>query len=305
METVNITASDFWEAQWICALDRSKEQGAATVPGNNTPPMARWDKMAKDFAQRTGGNKATARREEGIRSLMDKGILTPETRVLDIGAGPGSWALPMAEICAHVTALEPSSGMIDIMEEKIEAEGADNITVVQKTWQETDIAAEGWEGAFDLVFASMTPGIDGPVAMEKMISASRAFCYMSGFSGPGMTAQFAPLWEKFFDRPMPQRHGDIIYPFNLLYAMGFRPDITFSWWDKEINWDRDHTLRHFLNYFETHMEITPEAEAAIADYVDTRCPDGEYRPANPVCRGAMTWSVRQDCRSPRSESHGA
>ena len=120
-----------------------------------------------------------------------------------------------------------------------------------------------------------------------------------------MTAQFAPLWEKLSDQPMPERHGDIIYPFNLLYAMGFRPDITFSWWNREINWDRDHTFRHFLRFFESHMEITQEARGIIGDYVDTQCVKGEYVPAAPVCRGAMTWSVREDHKSPQGVFHGA
>lgn len=31
----------------------------------------------------------------------------------------------------------------------------------------------------------------------------------------------------------------------------------------------------------------------IADYVDTGCRSGEYAPANPVCRGTMTWSVKK------------
>ena len=52
--------------------------------------------------------------------------------------------------------------MIDIMKEKIKAAHVDNITVVQNTWQETDLGAHGWEGAFDLVFASMTPALTGP-----------------------------------------------------------------------------------------------------------------------------------------------
>lgn len=302
METVNITSPSFWEDQWLADLDRSKAEGPANRE-KSEKKMDRWDKMATDFARRTSGEKATARREQGIKRLVDKGILTPETRVLDIGAGPGSWALPLAGICAHVTALEPSSGMIEIMRKKIEAAGTDNIFVIQKTWQEADLAEQGWDGAFDLVFASMTPGIDGPAAIEKMIAASRNFCYMSGFSGPGMTAQFAPLWKKLSDRPMPNRHGDIIYPFNLLYAMGFRPDISFSWWDREINWDRDHTFRHFLRFFEPHMDITQRVEQTIADYVDTRCRSGEYVPVTPVCRGSMTWSVKKDRKIPQGGSH--
>ncbi len=288
-----VASQAFWESEWQAAIDRSRSQ----TPVDKNPEQAqitRWNKMAKDFAQRTGKQKATQRRNNTIRLLVDRKILTPKTRVLDIGAGPGSWALPMARHCAHVTALEPARGMTDIIAARMEAEGVTNITIDQHTWQEVDLEESNYKKSFDLVFASMTPGIDGPDTLKKMMGASREFCYMSGFSGPGMHQQFAPLWKKFFNAPMPKKTHDLIYPFNLLYAMGLRPDLTFSWWNKEINWDREHTIRHFVNFFESHMEITPEAQDLIADYVNTQCPDGEYRPEKPVCRGAMIWSVHKD-----------
>ena len=301
---IQATSRTFWEDRWLNIIERSRSEQPLKAEAPGTSAMDRWDNMAKDFAQRTSGEKASARRDAALKQLVDKRIVTPETRVLDIGAGPGSWALPMSGICAHVTALEPSGGMIDIMSERIEKEKVNNISIVQQTWQETDLAEQGWEKAFDLVFASMTPGIDGPDAVMKLMAASSHYCYMSAFSGPGMNQQFAPLWEIFFDRPMPQRHMDIIYPFNLVYAMGFRPDITFSWWNKEINWDRDHTIRHIIRFFQPHMEITQEAEQIIADYVDTRCVNGEYVPAAPVCQGVMTWSVHEERRTTRGEPDG-
>ena len=289
-----ITSQVFWESEWQKAIDRSRQ----TPPGRDKAPkeaqMERWNKMAKDFAERTGKQKSAQRRDKTLRFLGDRGILAPDARVLDIGAGPGAWALPMARYCAHVTALEPAKGMTDIIADRMKEEGVDNITIDQRTWQEVDLEKSRYQNAFDLVFASMTPGIDGPETLKKMIHASKGFCYMSGFSGPGMHQQFAPLWEKLFNSPMPQKTNDIIYPFNLLYAMGFRPDLTFSWWHREISWDRDHTIRHFVNFFESHLEITPEVRAAISDYVDTQCPNGEYRPEKPVCRGAMIWSVHKD-----------
>ena len=297
-----VASQDFWESEWERAIDRSRPDipGVKKNPEQNS--MERWNKMAKDFAERTGKQKSTERRDETIGLLADRGILTKDTRVLDIGAGPGAWALPMSRHCAHVTALEPAKAMTDIIASRMKKEGVDNITIDQRTWQEVDLEQSSYENAFHLVFASMTPGIDGPETLKKMMGASREFCYMSGFSGPGMHQQFAPLWEKLFSAPMPQKTNDIIYPFNLLYAMGFRPDLTFSWWNREITWDLEHTIRHFINFFESHTEITPEARTMIADYVSTQCPDGEYRPEKPVCRGTMIWSVHKD--GPKENGHG-
>lgn len=40
---------------------------------------------------------------------------TPQSRVLDIGAGPGTLAIPFAQKVAHVTAVEPAEGMVSVM----------------------------------------------------------------------------------------------------------------------------------------------------------------------------------------------
>jgi precorrin-6B methylase 2 len=59
--------------------------------------------------------------------------LTPESRVLDIGAGPGSLAIPLAEMVAHVTAVEPAEGMMEILKQNMETYGTRNIDCVYKT----------------------------------------------------------------------------------------------------------------------------------------------------------------------------
>lgn len=39
-------------------------------------------------------------------------ILTPDSSMLDIGAGPGSFTIPFAQHIKSVTAIEPSKGMV-------------------------------------------------------------------------------------------------------------------------------------------------------------------------------------------------
>ncbi len=43
--------------------------------------------------------------------------------------------------------------------------------------------------AFALVFASMSPGVQDPETLEKVMQASRNFCYRSTFSGDGIFHQ--------------------------------------------------------------------------------------------------------------------
>ena len=53
--------------------------------------------------------------------------------VLDIGAGTGGWAVPMARLAKKVTAIEPSSEMIRFMTDNLKSEGVGNVEIVQAT----------------------------------------------------------------------------------------------------------------------------------------------------------------------------
>lgn len=60
--------------------------------------------------------------------------------------------------------------MLEILEERAKKEGVFNITYINRPWEEVGLDKEGWSGKFDLVFASMTPGINDKETLEKMIS---------------------------------------------------------------------------------------------------------------------------------------
>jgi hypothetical protein len=77
---IQATSQTFWEDQWLKIIERSKAE-QPTRPG--TCAMNKWDNMAKDFAKRTSGEKAAAKRDATLKQLVDKGILTPETRRID------------------------------------------------------------------------------------------------------------------------------------------------------------------------------------------------------------------------------
>ncbi len=65
-----------------------------------------------------------------------RGIIKKELSVLDIGAGTGVLSIPMASFGCNVTALEPSSGMIDIFRHKLDVLSASNIDIQKGKWEE-------------------------------------------------------------------------------------------------------------------------------------------------------------------------
>ncbi|BHH85848.1 class I SAM-dependent methyltransferase [Desulforhopalus sp. 52FAK] len=278
-----------WEERWQAAID-SSVMHRRKKKGNS---IQRWNKMAADFAQRTSDKENRDKRLTILAWLQELGALTGESRVLDIGAGPGNWSLLLAKAGSHVTALEPADGMADILQGRMEDEGVDNVVIDRRTWQEINLAAEGWMGTFDLVFASMTPGIDGPKSLAKLMAASKGFCYLSAFSGRHWQHWYGDLWKIVFNENLDAHGNDIINPFNLLYAMGYRPEMKFEFWERETNWPRQKGIDDFCTHLAQYTELTEEIKVTVADYVDSHCQNNIFSQVRKGCRGMMVWDINK------------
>lgn len=255
--------------------------------------VQRWDRMAQGFAQRTERESAGKKREKILAWLREEGALKPGIRILDVGGGPGNWALPLAETAAHVTVVEPSSAMVAILEKRIKDQNRDNITVVQKRWEDVNLDLDGLAKPFDLVFASMTPGVNNSRTLTQLIRASKAHCYMSGFSGLGRMAGVKDLWPLIFRETLEDNPGDIIYPFNLLYAMGYKPRLTFTHWDRSDDMAPDEAVNFLMNFLWDYTEPTTEIRDIVTKHVDARTENGMFITRQPVCQGHMLWEVNR------------
>jgi len=82
---------------------------------------------------------------ELIRQIAEAARLTQDSRVLDLGCGPGSLAIPLAAHAGGVVAVDAEPAMVDEVSRAAPA----NVRVVEARAEEVD---DGW-GAFDLVTA--------------------------------------------------------------------------------------------------------------------------------------------------------
>ena len=90
----------------------------------------RYDRIARSEYSR--------RVEETIAGLP----VTPSSRVLDIGAGPGTLAIPLSPRVREITAVEPAAGMNAVLRRRLEEENIGNIRVVPVTWEKVDPARD-------------------------------------------------------------------------------------------------------------------------------------------------------------------
>jgi len=155
--------------------------------------------------------------------------ITPSSRVLDIGAGPGTLAIPLSGIVRHITAVEPSTGMLECLHENIQQREIKNITVIQKKWEDINPGMD-LEDPYDVVVAAYSLGVpDLRAALEKMDQVSGKYVYIFWFADmmSSRHRNYLEIWEDLFGIPESNRRTPNII-FNLLNQMGIFANVEIS-----------------------------------------------------------------------------
>ena len=74
-----------------------------------------------------------ARADDPLLPVLES-LLLPSDVVLDIGAGGGRYALPLARGVRRVIAIDPSAAMLGVLRSGIAEQGADNVEIVEGRW---------------------------------------------------------------------------------------------------------------------------------------------------------------------------
>jgi hypothetical protein len=151
---------------------------------------------------------------------------TPASRVLDIGAGPGTLAVPLSGIVRHVTAVEPSPGMVACLTDNIRTGDIKNIRILQKKWEDVDISTD-LDPPFDVVVASYSLGVpDLKDALIRMHTATSRYVYIFWFATmqSPWSRNYQEIWEKLYGVPGVERQRPNII-FNLLNQIGIYANV--------------------------------------------------------------------------------
>ncbi|MBP8794259.1 MAG: class I SAM-dependent methyltransferase [Brachymonas sp.] len=218
LASLNPSQPEYWNAIWRGTQEISRASGRRMECWQN------WDEVAE---ARKYWQRALEREQGSDGRLADVlADVQPGWRVLDIGAGPGNLAVPLAAKVAHVTAVEPADGMATVLRENIEQFGLRNVHVVQKKWDDVD-ACKDLQGPYDLVVISFAFGmLDLLDTVEKILSVARNRVLFYWHLGP-------QVWDVDAVKLWPLLHGKDFTPipkaeviFNLLYSMGIYADAT-------------------------------------------------------------------------------
>lgn len=177
-----------------------------------------WDRRAASFDRNTRDGRGDAMAEELIRKFG----IDSDTTVLDIGAGTGRLAVPLARVARSVTAVEPSGGMLDILIGNAETPGLHNIEVLRRKWEEVELGKDF--GQHDVVIACHSLSMmEIGDALAKMDAAAGRYCCIYSF-GSQRIWDFSELWPKLYGEefvPGPP----YIYLVNILLSMGIDADV--------------------------------------------------------------------------------
>lgn len=191
-----------WIAHWR-NLVRERAAGS-----DRHAKVGYWDRRAPSYSRITRG-----RADEFLEVISP--YLSPRKTLIDVGAGAGRHATPLAERVEWVTAVEPSEGM------RAQISLRDNMTVVASTWEDAEAAPA------DLVICChVLYGVEDPIPfIEKMERTARERVFIMLREGPVPHPSTA-LRERLAGAPGPRTpaFSDL---FLLLMQMGIAPDVTF------------------------------------------------------------------------------
>jgi SAM-dependent methyltransferase len=198
-----------WAARWRGQVEARHEQGRRLDQQHRRADA--WAGRAQRFARHVheGGTD-----DPLLRRLL--AATSPETTVLDVGAGPGRHTLPLARESRSVTAVEPSAAMREQLEANLAHAGLTNVAVVAAEWP---IAPDPPRA--DLVVCShvLYPVVEVEPFLRALDRAAERGCYLTLRLGQ-REGPYLDLFEQIWGEPRALAPTALDL-FNVAHQLGF------------------------------------------------------------------------------------
>jgi SAM-dependent methyltransferase len=265
---------------WSRRVSANREQAERLREGS--PPRDFYAAVASDF-------RANPRRTDEPALELLRLLVQPGETWLDIGAGGGRYALPLALLAKSVIAVEPSEGMRSVLQTGMTEHGISNIELVAERWPmrkapTADVALMAHIG-YDL--EEIGPFLDAAVAWARRLCVAVLVT-------PSPPSPAEPFW--------PPIHGEarVALPgltefLHLLLARGRLFELRLCARDPLAHADRDGPLRWlYQQLFVAPDTAKGQRLAALArEAITSR--NGRWALSwSPVPVGVVTWRPRDD-----------
>jgi SAM-dependent methyltransferase len=191
--------------------------------------------------------------------------------VLDIGAGTGKYALPLAKQVCAVTAIEPSCTMRSRLEEGREQTGVSNLTIIPLHWEHIVLGQQ--IQPHDVVIASHSLTMyDLKEALLKIHQAAKREVWLFLFAGDKIEPWTRDLLIKAGGHPDEKKQPlDYLPVYSILHSIGIYADIIVQ---THAYIDRYQSVEEAIEDWTLMYNISLENEIYVNGIKDRLIPDG-------------------------------
>ncbi len=206
-----------WRNAWV---ELQKDRGS-------TPSSDSWDARAESFAKRNVSSYTT--------TFLEFLKLEQGQSVLDMGCGTGEIALALAKQGHKVLAVDFSDGMLGYLKQYIHDDGVEDlITPIKASWSDSWEQKGIYEKSVDVAIASRSIMVDDLGEAIDKLSASAKVKVAVTLSTGCTPSEDRNLLSAIGRKSVGEY--DVPYCFNILYSMGYRPEIRYIDYDKDCTY---------------------------------------------------------------------
>jgi precorrin-6B methylase 2 len=244
-----------------------------------------WRDKARSFDQNT--KRRWAKPDSSRDFLLSRVEACPGSTVLDIGAGTGAWTVLLARHVRHVTAVEPSLAMIEVLRENLAAEGLSNVDIVQGHWPEVRVEPHD----FSLCAHAMYGCADLPGFVQAMQAATRRTCCLV-LRAPLTDSLMARASMHVWGHPYDSTNFQVAY--NVLLQIGLFPNVLMEntgLWDPWVNASLEEALGDIKRRF--GLQDSHEHDVFLLDLLHRELisQDGQYVWPRGVRSALAYWDI--------------
>lgn len=201
--------------------------------------------------------------------LQSQGVIAQGSHVLDIGCGPGTTAIPLAQKGMRVLAVDNSTGMLRALATNAARAGVAEIASVQSDWRDLQPGH-----GFDLVLAGCFPPALTPDGLRRMERWCAGHCSLVLGTG-GDCHQFRQeLWEEILDIPFPKGGYHLSCAVNWLLTSDRHPNLRHLQWEETLQVPIERVARFYSSYFAIFGKKGPEVSRRIDNILQRHADDG-------------------------------
>ena len=272
-----------WDKAWTDAVE-SNEQ----ISKNEDKWTDFWDQYSKQYTMEVKFEQQL--HQKVLKYLEQEHRFRLRDSVIDIGCGPGTYALLLTKKAKLVTCLDSSKGMLDRVREEAAQAGITNINLWLDRWEDACPKAK-----YDLAICARSPAIKSRLGLLKMEKMSLRDCCFIGGATKEENKEEKSLWE-FALGSSHKKHGKaakyyVVHPLNILLEEGRNPDLKFIFETVTMSLDADMVVKNYLRNFRIYTTLTAKKEQAIKERILGWCSNGRYTFKCNRGVAVITWSV--------------